>query len=666
MKLAAKVNLFSLFIPAIMALIILISGLSVMTRVVYDLNYKIILKELNIIVSSIESDHAILKKAGVENYPHYVKQAKSEFIRSSNNGRFDFEGELLILDTISERITNKGTAITDRYPPITRDLFPKTSGEIRIENDQGRFYFNYVKIPYWNWIIVHAISSDYLFEDIYNYLQLVIPVSLIPLIIGFILSFFSLKNVYTRVDDSLICLKEVEKGKLNVRIDILPVKDEIQQIQKAINQMIDSLEGSYNELEQRVDERTGQLEMSNRKLIEEIHAGEIARSEISYLNQYLKNIIDSIPSILIGINRDLTINQWNPEAERTSFIMENEIINRPFSEVIFGENKLISSILLKISNNEVFSINYIKICLGKSRSFYADINYFTLKEKRNEMGILLIRDITEKYKLEELMKQSEKMLSVGSLAAGMAHEINNPLAGMMQNAQNIGRRLSKKIPVNIHTAEECGTTIEKINNYSEKRSIPEMVQSILKSGQNAADIVEKMINFNKNENLYKTMSSIPEIMEKALTSLENDRDFKESIERNAISILKNYEKNLPEISCAEDKIEEVFSNIIKNSIQALLESNSFDSTIRISIRKNKDEIIIRIIDNGPGMDDEIKKRVFEPFFSTKSVDQGKGLGLSTSYFIIREHHKGNLWLESKLGEGTSFNISLPLTTSREL
>jgi len=606
-----------------------------------------------------------LKKAGVDNYPHYIQLAKTDFLENIKKGKFQIDGELFILDTFTGTITNQQNLNYLKYPELNREMFHNISGELRIKNEKGSFFLNYIKIPNWNWIVIIVNSSDQIYKNIYNYLLLVIPASLIPLIIGFIISFFSLKNVSARISDSLLCLREVELGNLHINIKITPVEDEIQQIQIAINQMIESLKSSYYELEQRVENRTDQLAMSNKKLLDEIQAGETARSEISYLNQYLKNIIDSMPSILIGINRDLSINQWNPEAERISLLSEKQIEGSDFSKVLNGEDSIVQKMITKIESGEIFSLHQIKIRLGNSQYFYADLSYFPLKEIRNELGILQIRDITERYKLEELMRQSEKMLSVGSLAAGMAHEINNPLAGMMQSAQNINRRLSNNVPDNITAAKESGASIDSICKYSSLRNIPDMVQSILNSGQRAAEIVENMISFSKDDLIKKKAYGIPEVLDKALSSLKSENLYKELFDQNIVSIIKNYENNLPEINCEESKIKDVFINILGNALQAMIESKSPDPTLILSIKKLDNEIRIQIEDNGPGISDEIQKRVFEPFFSTKSVDKGKGLGLSTSYFIVREHHKGNLWLESKPGKGTTFFIALPIMERRE-
>jgi signal transduction histidine kinase len=129
-------------------------------------------------------------------------------------------------------------------------------------------------------------------------------------------------------------------------------------------------------------------------------------------------------------------------------------------------------------------------------------------------------------------------------------------------------------------------------------------------------------------------------------------------------VLKNYNDNLPEITCDKSKIEEAFFNIIKNALEAMNDSKTINPLLKLSIIMDNNEIIVTINDNGPGIRNEIRNRIFEPFFSTKEVNKGKGLGLSTSYFIITEHHKGNLRLESTEGIGSSFVITLPIEERR--
>lgn len=665
MKLRLKINLFSLVIPALMAFIVITTGISVMNRVIIDLNRKLIEKDIENLFGLIDSDHNVLKKAGVDNHPQYVSQAKLDFLKNLSNRDYSTEGELIILDTLSETQVYPTRRSLTSYPDMKREMFVHISGDMTISEGNERFYINYIKIPYWNWILVIIISSKDLFLEIQNYLRLVIPLSIIPVLSGLILTYFFLKKVISRINDSLQCLREVENGNLSVRIKTEPINDEIHEIQLAINRMINSLRSFYLELENRVEQRTEELAESNLRLKEEINSGELARTEISYLNQYLKNIIDSMPSILIGINRDSTINKWNPEASRVSGFSEADVLDRNFLDYFNDNTDLINKLIDHIDSEEPLSDLHMKLKVGGSEEFYGDISYFPLREKRNEMGILQIRDITEKFQLEELIKHSEKMLSVGGLAAGMAHEINNPLAGMMQSAQNIKRRLSTDVPVNRKKADELGITLESIISYSKSRNIPDMIQSILDSGKQAAEIVDNMVSFSQSNTVSNSLHNIDEILKDAFESLKEDKAFISFFERDRLTLTEDYAENLPQVPCDQKKLEQAFFNIMRNAIQVLSNSNIENPSLCLRLYARDDAMMIEIEDNGPGIDESIRKRIFEPFFSTKDVNQGKGLGLSISYYIIRDHHRGNLWLEKTGAGGSLFVISLPLHTIRD-
>ncbi|MBN2658439.1 MAG: PAS domain S-box protein [Spirochaetales bacterium] len=633
-----------------------------MNRVIYDLNRKLILKEITNLVSHIESDHKILKKAGVDDYPQYINQAKRDFLDYVSDKHNNAENQLIIIDTSIDKWVYPGSIKAGLLPELNRDSFNHISGEMDLINSKGSFYVNYVKIPYWNWIIVLVISSRDLFREIGNYLRLVLPLSIIPLAAGLILNYFSLKNVISRINDSLFCLKEVENGNLQTRMKLREPRDEIDAVQQAISNMISSLYSLYTELETRVEDRTGELAKTNALLMQEIRAGDRARNEISYLNHYLKDIIDSMPTILIGLNRDFSVNTWNPEAEKKTGFIAGKATGMNIFNLMDRNSELYSQIEIKVREDESFSDLQGKISIGESEVFFGEVSYFSLQEQRAEMGILQIRDITEKIQLEDLLRQSEKMLSVGGLAAGMAHEINNPLAGMMQSAQNIKRRLNHDIPANRKKAEEAGTTLNAIIRYSELRNIPDMIQSILDSGKKAAEIVDDMVTFSQSEAKVSSLHSIAAILINVLASLKRDDAFKAEFQRDYFTIVEEYTPDLPSILCNEKKLEQAFYNIIRNALQILLDSKSRDPRIYIRLSQGINSLQVEIEDNGPGMNEEIQKRIFEPFFSTKEINQGKGLGLSISYYIIRDHHGGNLWLEKSDENGSLFIVTLPIST----
>jgi PAS domain S-box-containing protein len=271
-------------------------------------------------------------------------------------------------------------------------------------------------------------------------------------------------------------------------------------------------------------------------------------------------------------------------------------------------------------------------------------------------------DITEKKRLEEVMIQSEKMLSVGGLAAGMAHEINNPLAGILQATQVIRNRLSSDIQVNRNVADTLGTNIETIEKYLGNRKILTMLESIQDAGEQAADIVENMLSFSRKSDSLVTKNNLAHLLDKTVELTSSDYDIKNKYDFRSIDVIRDYEDDMPLVPCKKSEIQQVFLNILKNSAQAMADNPAKQEKQRFVLRvtQNKGVARVEIEDNGPGISEESRKRVFEPFFTTKPIGEGTGLGLSVSYFIITEHHKGTMRVVSTLGHGTKFIIELPI------
>ena len=277
---------------------------------------------------------------------------------------------------------------------------------------------------------------------------------------------------------------------------------------------------------------------------------------------------------------------------------------------------------------------------------------------------IIDRDITERKRFENLIIQSEKMLTVGGLAAGMAHEINNPLAGMIQTANVLSNRLSNEaIPANIKAAESANTTMEAIHAFIENRGIPPMLNAIIESGQRMASIVENMLSFARKSDAAFSGHNPAELLDKVLELASTDFDLKKQYDFKSILIQKEYGHNLPMINCESSKIQQVLLNLLSNGAHAMFESSSPHKPkfiLRLLYEEASKMLRIEVEDNGPGMDEKTMKRIFEPFFTTKPLGSGTGLGLSVSYFIITEDHGGEMTVESKPGSGARFTISLPL------
>ncbi len=292
-------------------------------------------------------------------------------------------------------------------------------------------------------------------------------------------------------------------------------------------------------------------------------------------------------------------------------------------------------------------------------SIHARILQGSDKKPSHILGIT--RDITERRRTRQMIIQSEKMMSVGGLAAGMAHEINNPLAGMMQNAQVIRNRLTKELPINKKIAEEFGTSMNAIKGFMDKRDVLNQLESINEAGRRAAKIINNMLSFSRKNDRIKKEHELNDIIDNTINLARNDYDLKKKYDFKNIEIIRKYHSDIPKVPCEESKIQQVIFNLVKNATEAVNSDETKNRKPKLIFRllKNQNMVRLEIEDNGPGMNSDTKKRIFEPFFTTKSVEEGTGLGLFVSYFIIVDDHGGTMEVDSKMGKGTKFIIKLP-------
>jgi len=279
-------------------------------------------------------------------------------------------------------------------------------------------------------------------------------------------------------------------------------------------------------------------------------------------------------------------------------------------------------------------------------------------EPMRMVGVL--RDYSHKMKVQELMIQTEKMTTVASLSAGMAHEINNPLGIITQSAQNIERRLSTEFPLNIQTAENIGVSLDSVRRYLRERKILSMVEEIKEAGARAAKVIVNMLNFSRRSDNKKDYCSIPDIVDQVIELADQELCHDEGCEFRKIKFVRELQDDLPEVLCFAAELEQVLLNLVNNSAQAVIDADVSGKESEIVIRgySNSAYLNIEVEDNGPGMDVYTRKKAFEPFFSTGSRG-GSGLGLSVAYFIITRNHGGTIRIDSEPGRGTRFTIQIP-------
>ncbi|MEA1969636.1 MAG: ATP-binding protein [Thermodesulfobacteriota bacterium] len=451
-------------------------------------------------------------------------------------------------------------------------------------------------------------------------------------------------------------MEQMGKKSINQQIDI-QTEDEIGDLAKTFNRMTLELAHSHEEI------KTQNQELRDNK------------AKIERARLYLKNVLDSMPSALVGVDNHGMVTHWNRAAEKMTGITaknaENYLLRNILSQTGHPDKILDRSIKIIDQAVKLKSLHKKTKIAGKinDQQCFFDLTIYPLDggDLNGDLNDAVIRidDVTEHVRMEETMIQSEKMLSVGGLAAGMAHEINNPLAGVLQNTAVIKNRLENSdLPVNQRDAEAVGTDMATIIAFMEKREIFRLLANVQKAGSRAAEIVKDMLGFARKGDDSFSSHCLDKLLDETVNLAGTDYNLKKKFDFRQIKIVKEYEPNLPAILCEKSKIQQVFFNILQNGAQAMAErqeSRNFEPAQFILRAKQKgDRIQVEIEDNGPGMDKKKSKKIFEPFFTTKPVGIGTGLGLSIAYFIINDNHKGSITVDSTPGKGTKFIIQLPI------
>jgi two-component system NtrC family sensor kinase len=240
-------------------------------------------------------------------------------------------------------------------------------------------------------------------------------------------------------------------------------------------------------------------------------------------------------------------------------------------------------------------------------------------------AMLIEQDVTERRRLEAILTQSEKLAAIGQLAAGVAHEINNPLTAIIANAQILHREL----PAN--------------------SDLQESVDLIARAGARATQVVRNLLDFARKEEYHLGVTDLNETLERALELVQHE------ILARGIRLEFNPDLNLAPILASQDHLQSVWLNLLLNAIDSL---DKTPAEIRITTLRVGNEIHVQVSDNGKGIPSDRLTRIFEPFYTTKAAGRGTGLGLSVSHRIVRQHG-GRIGVESQLGAGSTFTIVLP-------
>jgi PAS domain S-box-containing protein len=406
----------------------------------------------------------------------------------------------------------------------------------------------------------------------------------------------------------------------NIVSSLIQTNKELCLVQQKLNE-------AYQQLEKKVQERTWEISEKNIELLR--------------FKEFHENILKSLTNGIVVVDNQGIIMAVNRALEDNFRLKARSIIGRPLTQVLPIQSgpdwdNLLAGIISSGNNIQLPKLKYQPKQLPDE--IIMNILGQPLKDKENNnIGVVLTLEfITEKVKLEEQIKRSERLAYIGQVAAGVAHEIRNPLNSMSINLQLLKRALSRfspKTPINVeNTFRVMGSEIARLDN-----------------------IVNDFIQYAKPKRIRLKEKNINDIVEQTISLIRKEASL------TNICLKKELDKGLPPVPVDEDRIKQVFLNISINSMQAMARKGGEIrfKTQFCSDNGHQGRVLVRISDCGPGIAKSQQKRIFEPFFSTK--DDGIGLGLAIANRIIEEH-KGQIAIESRLGKGTTFIISLPSKT----
>jgi PAS domain S-box-containing protein len=395
----------------------------------------------------------------------------------------------------------------------------------------------------------------------------------------------------------------------------------------------------------------------NLEEVVEARTGELRRA-----NLYIRNIIDSMPSVLVCVDRDMNITQINDHAAQIIGMTREECEGRPIHE-LFPHFELSADNVSRviIERRPGHSVTQELSQDGEKR--HVDIVVYPLVTNCVDGAVVRVDDVTDRVRLEFMMMQAEKMLSLGVMAAGIAHEVNNPLSIILQSAQIAQRRVSPELDANTQAAIEAGTDLDTVRRYLDERGILASLEDIREAAGRAANIVKTMLTFSRKDDSPKAACNIAAVAESAVADVRNDVQLRKNHGLDDVLIRIEHDGLGHPALCSESLMRQVFVNILRNAVYALdsQEEKGGHPEIVVKVWKTDAQVNVSVSDTGPGMSPLVARRVFEPFFTTKKVGDGTGLGLSISYFIVTKMHGGNISLDSSPEGGTTFTVSLPLS-----
>lgn len=357
--------------------------------------------------------------------------------------------------------------------------------------------------------------------------------------------------------------------------------------------------------------------------------------ELKLLKEFNESIIESINVGLLAVDLDGRVTRLNSALEHILDLRRDSAIGKRV-ESLFSED--FADTLIQVLGKdgwrlkEIRNIYKLHTATRGNRALVLNIALAPLQDGQGQTGALVVlEDVTTRISLEEQLQQREKLSSIGLLAAGVAHEVNTPLTGVSSYTQMLLGMLGENDPKH--------ALLQKVRTQAER----------------ATNIVNNLLNFSRTGSATEFGElDISRVLDDTLQLLEPQ------LRRSQIELVRSYDPDAPEVFGNAGKLQQVFTNLILNARDAILDGGRI--TVATSVTDDG-SLLVEISDTGIGIAPENVAKIYDPFYTTKGVGQGTGLGLAVSYGIVQEH-TGRISVESTPGRGTAFHIVLPSARMR--
>ncbi len=359
--------------------------------------------------------------------------------------------------------------------------------------------------------------------------------------------------------------------------------------------------------------------------------------EIDEQRRFISLIIDSLPVGLYVVDRDYRIQIWNRQRETGApGLRRDEVMGRQVFEVLTRQpaEELRADFDRVFQSGEILQDELDVTLGGEVRSFRLSKIPMRLEGDEISHVITIGEDVTESRRIQGQIMQSEKLAAIGQLAAGVMHEINNPLATISACVAAIGGRV--------------GPLAE-----AEKATVEEYLEIIDKEVDRCTRIVDGLLDFSRPKGKSKGKVVLNALVDETLFLLKHHQRFKR------LSLVRELDMSLPATNGNAEQLTQVLMALMLNAVDAM-DDRRGKLTVRTGRNANRsDEVFVEIEDNGIGIPRADQSKIFEPFYTTKPPGRGTGLGLSICYGIVEEH-RGRIEVDSQPGKGSTFRVFLPV------